>query len=199
MEPINELAKALAAAQGEMRGAAKDAKNPHFKSDYATLASVIETARPVLAKHGLAVVQLPGAIDDTGLHLTTILMHASGQNIRSDFVMPVPRRDPQGVGSAITYARRYALMSVLGIPAEDDDGNAAQPAEPVKAAKPKADDLKTLAATLAAAVDMAVSPDDLAIWQEENDHAIKRLPDTWQAKLREKITARFNELTSEAA
>ena len=124
-ESINELAAALAKAQGEMAYAAKDRENPHFKSSYATLASVWEACRGPLSKHGLSVTQL--ASSEQGFAaVTTILMHSSGQWVQSETRVPTTKNDAQGVGSAITYARRYALSAIVGIaPDDDDDGNGA--------------------------------------------------------------------------
>jgi len=118
---IAELAKALNAAQAEMSGVVRDARNPHFKSRYATLDNVISTAREALTKHSIAWTQAPGALTDGAITITTMLMHASGQWMRADFQMPLAKRDPQGTGSAITYAQRYALMAMLGLPPTDDD------------------------------------------------------------------------------
>lgn len=134
---IGKLAAALNKAQGEMGSAMKDAANPHFRSKYATLEAVVEVAKPSLVKHGIAYTQAPGAIVDGSLEMTTMLMHGeSGQWIRSTLHVPLGKRDAQGVGSAISYARRYSLMSVLGIPAEDDDGAAAvEPPRQQKAQK----------------------------------------------------------------
>lgn len=125
---IGELAKALAAAQGEMTAAAKDATNPHFKSRYATLASVWDAIRGPLSRNGLSVSQVLETPDASpGVIVRTMLLHSSGQWIASRYVMPIPDKlTPQAVGSAITYARRYALSAIVGIaPDDDDDGNAA--------------------------------------------------------------------------
>ncbi|SER37495.1 MULTISPECIES: ERF family protein [Pseudomonas] len=124
---INELAKALAAAQVEIENATKDSVNPHFRSKYADLAEVLNTSRPVLAKHGLSVVQMP-SFQDGKVGVTTLLMHASGQFISSELVGPCMKVDPQGIGSAITYYRRYSLAAFAGIAQEDDDGNDASTA-----------------------------------------------------------------------
>ena len=125
-EGINELAAALARAQMDLEGASKDRTNPHFKSQYATLESVLEAWYAVGPKNGLAVTQiLVDAGDRQGILLRTVLMHSSGQAVDSLFFMPVPKPDPQGYGSAITYARRYALMALVGIAPVDDDAEAA--------------------------------------------------------------------------
>ena len=127
-EQIGELAAALAAAQGEMTAASKDATNPHFKSRYATLASVWDAIRGPLSQHGLSVSQvLESPENGVGVAVRTMLLHSSGQWIASRYVMPIgDKLTPQAIGSAITYARRYALSAIVGIaPDDDDDGNAA--------------------------------------------------------------------------
>lgn len=124
-----ELAAALVAAQSEFSAVAKDRANPFFKSSYADLPAVKAEAQPVLAKHGLAVIQEPkyvvieGKIHDT---LTTIVVHSSGQIKASTMILKPVKGDPQAQGSAITYAKRYAFMAILGLVADDDDdGNTA--------------------------------------------------------------------------
>jgi len=128
-EQINELAAALVAAQAEFSAVPKGTVNPFFKSKYAALPDVVNHAAPVLAKHGLSVTQaisfvaLDALVLDT---LTTTLLHKSGQFMQSQMLLHLPKQDPQGQGSAVTYARRYAYMSVLGLVTDDDDdGNAA--------------------------------------------------------------------------
>lgn len=146
-EQINELAAALSKAQGEMGGAVKDSANPFFKSKYADLASVREAIRAPFAKQGLSVVQFPkseynGAPEPyewtakSGekrygvrvvcvVSVLTRLLHASGQWMEDSVSTMLPTGDPQAVGSAITYLRRYALQSVAGVAPEDDDAEAA--------------------------------------------------------------------------
>jgi hypothetical protein len=124
-EQINELATALAKAQAKIEGATKDKTNPHFRSSYADLASVWDACRSALTSNGLSVSQTAGASEDGRVRVTTILMHSSGQWLCDDLVMKPVKDDPQGVGSCITYARRYALAAIVGVAPEDDDGNAA--------------------------------------------------------------------------
>jgi hypothetical protein len=119
-----KLDEALAKAQGEMGVAVENATNPHFKSTYADLASVWQAIRAPLTKHGLSVTQWPCHSDDGRLHLVTRLAH-SGEWMQSEYSSPIGAQTPQALGSAITYAKRYCLMAILGIPSEDDDGNAA--------------------------------------------------------------------------
>ena len=140
-ESINELAKALASAQAEIGTASKDRENPHFRSRYATLASVQDACRAALSRHGLSVVQLPGG-EGQRVEMTTVLMHSSGQWISCSGTFIATKGDPQGIGSAITYARRYQLAAIAGVaPDDDDDGNAAS--EPVKQAPPPKAEAKT--------------------------------------------------------
>ena len=128
-ESLDLLAKALVAAQAEFAPVAKRAENPFFKSHYADLASIVEAASPIAAKHGLAVSQFPSVLDGEP-SLVTYLIHESGQWLSSEMKV-LAKLDPQGQGSGISYARRYAYSSVLGIVTEaDDDGNAAQPSTP---------------------------------------------------------------------
>jgi len=128
-ESINELAAALAKAQAVMTGAKKDSDNPFFKSHYADLASVRDACMPALNAHGLSVLQFPRLVSagdhEWLIEVETVLAHASGQFIADTLAVPVTKADAQGVGSAITYARRYALGAVAGVAAEDDDGESA--------------------------------------------------------------------------
>ena len=123
-ETIGALAKALSLAQGEMENASKTATNPHFKSKYADLAEIINTVRPVLAKHGLSVTQFP-SYDGTLAHVETIIAHESGEWMSGTTSSPVQKADPQGIGSATTYLRRYSLAAACNLAQEDDDANSA--------------------------------------------------------------------------
>jgi hypothetical protein len=123
-ESIAALAAALAKAQAEIENASKSSVNPHFKSKYADLAEVLNTVRPVFAKHGIAVIQAP-SFDAGVAHVETMLTHSSGEWLSNTCSAPVSKQDAQGVGSAITYLRRYSLAAFAGIAQEDDDGNSA--------------------------------------------------------------------------
>lgn len=126
-EDIKDLAKALSAAQGKIVFAEKSAENPFFHKQYADLASVIKVAKAPLEANGLAVVQTLQYTEAGALVLNTELLHSSGQWISGIYPVNPVKNDPQGLGSAVTYARRYAYQALLGIaPAgEDDDGNRA--------------------------------------------------------------------------
>lgn len=126
-EQINELATALSMAQGAFPTVKKDSSNPFFKSKYADLAALIEAVQKPLAENGLAIIQcLSTDTEAKFVRVETILTHKSGQFISDVFSLPVLDWKPQGLGSATTYARRYALQSFLNLGAADDDGNAAQ-------------------------------------------------------------------------
>jgi hypothetical protein len=133
---IHALYAALAKAQGEMTGAVKDAKNPHFKSQYATLASVVDVVRGPLSRHGIAWVQTVGVEGQT-VSVETWLHHSNGGSLGCG-VLTATGKDssPQSIGSTLTYLRRYSLMAALGVPAEDDDGESAQPRVQVAPAAP---------------------------------------------------------------
>lgn len=123
-QEINELAKALAQAQSAMEGAKKDAKNPFFNSSYATLSSVWDSCREQLTKNGLSVIQVT-EVQNEKLYLITTLAHLSGQWVQGIYPVDPVKKDPQGYGSALSYSRRYALMAMVGLSQEDDDGNVA--------------------------------------------------------------------------
>lgn len=128
-DSIGALAAALAKAQSKMTFAAKDSLNPHFKNRYADLAAVLDAVRGPLTANGLAVVQLV-AEAERGAALETVLMHESGEWISALYSLPVSKEDAQGYGSALTYARRYALAAICGIAQDDDDGEGARKAPP---------------------------------------------------------------------
>ena len=166
-ESIVNLSASLVAAQADARNATFDSVNPHFKNRYASLAEVIETMKPVLAKHGLAIVQMPAVRMDIGPVLMTRILHQSGEWIEDEYPINPIKNDPQGFGSAITYARRYTLPGILMIASEeDDDGNAAStaPAPP----RPTATAPRDVNAMIEAAkpkVAAATSKDELkAVW-----------------------------------
>lgn len=117
---------ALAKAQAKIEGALKDKSNPAFKSKYADLGAVWDACREPFTSNHIAVMQFPDYDAETGIvSVETILTHAEGYERSFTLRIPVNKRDAQGVGSAITYGRRYALMAAAGVAPEDDDGNAA--------------------------------------------------------------------------
>jgi hypothetical protein len=134
-ESIAKLAPALVKAQSAIEGASQSGENTHLKSKYATLEDVIEATRSVLAENGLGILQIPGHVIDGKLHLETMIFHESGEYIVGEFQMTVGKGDPQSVGSALTYARRYAQKAGLNIPDLDDDGQGVKEAKPERGAK----------------------------------------------------------------
>ena len=124
-ESITELAKALVKVQAVLKGAKKDSVNPFHKSKYADLSSVWEACREPLTENNIAVVQATSYRDGI-IYISTMLMHESGQWLRDELGIKPKEDTPQGVGSAITYGRRYGLSAMVGIAPEDDDAEAAQ-------------------------------------------------------------------------
>ena len=130
-DEINEIVKALAKVQSEIQNPKKDANNPFFKSKYSTLDNVIDAYKDLCSKNDLVVLENPvSKVDENGKVLVGIevqIMHASGQFLSFDpYLLSPVKNDPQGIGSGVTYARRYTLSSVFNIASEeDDDGNSA--------------------------------------------------------------------------
>ena len=181
--------EALFMLQGELRGVKKDATNPHFKAKYASLEQVTDTIRPHMQAFGLYWLQFPGAVVDGALEVTTRIVHApTGQEIAFTMQMPLAKRDPQGAGSAMTYAMRYSLMGALGLPPTDDDAETAidrdnKRPEPEKVSKNAVardvykylqDDLRNID-----------NIDDARRWWKDADvkEQIRKLPDDWAASL----------------
>ncbi len=134
---MKRIATALAAAQINMSKALKQASNPHFRSKYADLGSVMDACLPALNERGIAVIQ-PTGENELGRFVETIMIHGeSGEQLSCRVPLIVGKNDMQGYGSAVTYARRYGLMAMAGIAPEDDDGNAAAKAAPKQEAPKK--------------------------------------------------------------
>lgn len=158
-ESIKELATALAKAQGEIGAAIKSATNPHFRSKYADLASVIEAIKGPLSKNGIAFLQGVKSVAG-GVAVETMLVHTSGESMSETLEIPVSKNDAQGIGSAITYGKRYGLQSLVGVPSEDDDGNAATVAKPTGLPETQRVDFEN-------AIETAADPDALKkLWQK---------------------------------
>ena len=125
---VDALSKALVQAQADFPTVEKNAANPHFRQKYADLTAIVETVRPVLEKHGLALIQFPCTLGDQD-GLTTRLVHTSGQFMQATTRIATaakgPKPNAQEYGSGLTYARRYGIQSVLGLVADDDDGQGA--------------------------------------------------------------------------
>lgn len=123
-EPAS-LSAAMAIAFGAIEAATKSAPNPHFKSKYADLSGVIDAIKPALVANGLFFTQRPEPAQG-GVQIETVLHYVSGESMSLGILfVPANKNDAQAYGSALTYARRYALVTAFGVPTEDDDGNAA--------------------------------------------------------------------------
>lgn len=125
-ESVAKIAAALVKVSAEIENPHRNARNPHFKNDYADLSEIVNVSRPILTKHGLTIMQCPG-MEDGHLTLDSLVLHESGEWIKGVASSPLPKNDPQGVGSATTYLRRYSLAALLGLAQEDDDGEGARP------------------------------------------------------------------------
>ena len=164
-EQIDAISAALAKAQGEIANPTKGSENPHFRSHYADLSAGINAVRDCLSANGIAYVQAT-RLDGGVLMLDTRLAHSGGQWIESEFPVCSFPEKPQIVGSALTYARRYALFALAGIAGEDDDGNAANAAEtPVRQRqtppKPPEMPAEELKARMLGAIQAAKTPAEL--------------------------------------
>lgn len=136
---MKELFAAFVKAQASIEKAAKDKNNPHFRSKYADLGSVVDAIKPALEENGLAFIQ-KFHDDDKAIKVETIILHSSGEQFSCGVLsIPVSKHDAQGFGSACTYARRYSLQAAFGVAPEDDDGNAATKATSNSATKPGKD------------------------------------------------------------
>lgn len=218
------LDEALAKAQGEIEVADKDKVNPAFRSKYADLTSVWSACRPALAKNGIALTQWPLASSDNRLHIITRLAH-KGEWMQARFSIPVDKANAHGVGSAITYAKRFTLSAVLGIVADDDDDGNAASKSPAgggqgKALKQAAEEiaeqtgnskstyqvnkekkaLETLQASALLAIGLCQSRAELKIWVKENRPALEdKLPQADFDKVIEAVDAKWEDLPAVAA
>lgn len=125
MSELNEIATALSKLQGEVLNATKDKQGYNYS--YADLAQVLDIARPLMAKNGLSLTQMPTSLSDGKIGLTSMLLHTSGQHIQSFFELPIESAakmsTAQACGSVITYMRRYALAAIIGIAQTDEDAD----------------------------------------------------------------------------
>ena len=127
---MKELSAAMALAFAKIEGAVKGKTNPAFRSKYADLSSVVDAIKPALSEHGLWFRQITHPADG-GVCVETVIHHASGESLAcGPLFVPASKQDAQGFGSALTYCRRYSLMAAFGVPAEDDDDNAAVQSRP---------------------------------------------------------------------
>lgn len=145
---MKQIATALVKAQNQFGPALKTSTNPHFESRYADLSAVVEAVVDALNANGIYLMQQTAESSD-GVIVETLFLHESGESLSSGKLhVPASKQDPQGYGSALTYARRYSLMAACGIAPEDDDGNAAsRRQEPKVSAQAMADHLAAIDAT----------------------------------------------------
>lgn len=143
---INEIITALAKAQSKFPKIAFDSINPHFKSEYASLSSIIDKTKPLLCEFGLTLIQSPSTDENGKVTIVTMLAHQSGQWMKGSLDLKPDRVNVQGIGSAISYGRRYACKAMLNVAdgKDDDDGNHAMPSPPTMKPKPKPADQKPL-------------------------------------------------------
>jgi len=142
MSDIKQIASALVKAQKSFAPALKSATNPHFKSKYADLAACVEAVVDALNSEGIMLIQKTHDCE-SGIKVETVFLHESGEEVSAGILhVPAPKHDPQGYGSALTYARRYSLMAACGIAPEDDDGNRATAASNAKITPEQAVSLK---------------------------------------------------------
>lgn len=188
------FAKAFVAAQKATEAVKKASTNPAFKSKYADLAGVVEAVVPALNAHGIGVLQFPGA-DNGDVLVTTELLHESGASVRSTLRLHPTKSDPQGIGSAVTYGRRYSLLAVTGAAPEDDDGNAAsQPRNAPQEARVNPEQLAMVEELIERS---GAAPS--AILQAYGIRALNELPATALPKLVGQLQARIAKQSKEAA
>jgi hypothetical protein len=188
-DDITELAKALLEAQHEIEAVPKNQVNPFFKSTYADLASILEAIKEPLYRHGLVAVQLT-----TGDGLTTMLMHTSGQFIRSTMNMHLDKQTPQGQGSGISYARRYMIPGLFNIPLVDDDGEAAERVHREPPKQKQQDYDKLLDNHLDAIEKKLVLPEHPAAYKKKYWGQINAMPPEYRNQVLSAITDKENEL-----
>lgn len=191
---MKDFAKALAALQAEIGAAHKSSTNPHFKSKYADLSEVWETWREVGPKHGFSLMQSTKTLANGTPALVTILLHESGDMITGEYPLIPSKQDPQGYGSAMTYARRYCLAAMVGIVQDDDDGNAAsEKPKPKESPKPVAgqqnDSKLTPEQKLAAWIENArkqiegiKAHEEYELWRKANEKALAKLASDYPDK-----------------
>ena len=222
-DSLANIAPALVKAVNAIEGAKKGSTNPHFKSSYANLESVIQAAHEALSENNLAVMQGPGPLDPAdarALTLTTRIIHESGEWIETDFSLPMAKPDPQAAGSAVTYARRYSLMAMLNMAALDDDGESAMlrpkddgPRVPkglnvqpegddwygaegpgMTASQAKKDGWGETVDGWHGSLELIPTVEVWRQWARDNDEAIKALPKGWRIDIRTIFDRRGREL-----
>ena len=180
---MKNIASAFVKAQKSFAPALKTNTNPHFKSRYVGLDGCIEAVIDALNSNGIALLQ-PTHLDDTGVTVETLFIHESGETMSGGKLhVPAAKQDPQGYGSALTYARRYSLMSACGIAPEDDDGNAAS---------------RNQGPDVAAILRGLSNAQTLEILRTNYEAAMQMLPESHQPAIKKATNARKAELNAKA-
>lgn len=199
---VTAISAALLKFQGSADGVGKTSVNPGFKSRYANLETVVDTARPELQKVGIVFLQSGGAIVEGVMAMSTRLIHAeSGEWIEGTMDIALGKRDPQGVGSAQTYAQRYHLMAMLGLPPVDDDGegaidrNHSRPTPGVERISSERAKKVLNFPEMLKEIDTAETVKVLENWREFYAKADAWMPGGWVPKLNDRITERLEELS----
>lgn len=196
---LDKLALALNKAQAVFKGASKDTENPFLKSKYADLRSVWEACREGLVNNGLSVAQGFGTDEKDGF-IWTLLMHSSGQWLQGECALILTKRDPQTMGAASTYARRYGLAAILGITQEDDDAQSAMPKRDTKVQAPRSETPPP--------ADLAAASEEAKRWEKALKDCITptevhdiwtKVPAAYKGPLFDTKVARIKELTSSKA
>lgn len=171
------FAKAFVAAQKSMESIKKASSNPAFKSKYADLSEVVEAVVPALNGAGIGVMQFP-AFDGENVSITTVFIHESGASITGTLDLRPSKIDPQGIGSATTYGRRYSLLAMSGMAPEDDDGNAAS--GPREQREPRREEPPRRSVALVAAETAILQLDSVEAcdqWQRDNKSMLDGIDD----------------------
>ena len=188
-EETIEIFQAIHAAQADIGAAVKDASNPFFKSTYADLNAVIREIKPILSKHGIAYLQHPVS-DQNGVGVCTRFTHITGQWIEESFTLPLSKPDPQAAGAAVTYARRYALKSMVGMPDVDDDAESAM----FRVTEAYTEEQReTLIALLADGNGMGLRKFYQEVGQETMDALFNSAPQGEKTKFKNKVRALYGE------
>lgn len=184
------FAKAFVAAQMATEAVKKAATNPAFKSKYADLSEVVEAVVPALNKAGIGVLQFP-SYDGDLVGVSTVLLHESGASVTGILHLRPSKNDPQGIGSAVTYGRRYSLLAMTGAAPEDDDGNAASGPRQQQAAPHRKS-----AAVQAAGVAINLCNDEAALklWSAQNAEMLAKMDPPDRAAVREHYGIRLERL-----
>lgn len=196
---IKSLMPALLKFQGAISGVKRDSANPHFRSRYVSLEGVIDAARPHLQDNGLVFTQAPGRVIDGCIEVTTRITHAeSGEWQQSTMHIPMAKKDPQGAGSALTYAQRYSLMAALGLPPTDDDAETAYDRRDERP-KPQAsrnDRNAVIADTMIEAARLASDTGALKAWKEGQKEEIAALDEVNRKRVTTALTDFWNALSA---